>query len=59
MERSEIETLKAEITPYLEGGRNFFGKEAFDNHIIDILELFGCSTEDKVIIEIFGKLERK
>ncbi len=59
MEHSQIKNLKESFRPVLEQGRNFFGKEAYDNHIIKILEYLGYSIEDKIIIEIFGKLERK
>ena len=59
MEHSQIENLKDSFRPVLEQGRNFFGKEAYDNHIINILEYLGYSTEDEIIIELFGKLERK
>lgn len=59
MERKDIEVLKAKFQPILERGRNFWGKEVFDNHVIDLLEYFGYSTEDEIVIEILGKLERK
>ncbi len=59
MEREEIESFKVQFSAIMESGRKFWGKEVFDNHIIDVLEFFGFSTEDEIIIEIFGKLERK
>ena len=59
MERKEIERIKQKVQSALEQGRFFFGKEAYDNHVIDVLEHFGYSIDDKEIIEIFGKLERK
>lgn len=57
--KDEFERIKAEFRPFLELAESFWGKEVYDNHIIDVLEYFGYSTEDEIVIEIFGKLERK
>lgn len=59
MERKEIDSLRAKFQPILEQGREWFGKEVYDNHIIDCLEYLGFSTEDEIIKVIFGNLERK
>ena len=59
MERKEIDSLRAMFRPVLEQGRKWFGKEVYDNHIIDLLEYLGFSTEDEIVVEIFGNLERK
>lgn len=48
MERKDIERFKSQFQPILEQGRRWFGKEIYDNHIIDILEYFGFSTEDEM-----------
>ena len=54
MEREDIERLKIRFTPIIEEGRNFFGKETFDNHVKDVFEYFGYDVDDKEIKEIIG-----
>lgn len=53
MQRNEIEKLKAKMHPVLEWGRQFFGKEEYDNHIKSVLEHFGYDTNRDDIKEIF------
>jgi hypothetical protein len=53
MERKDIERLKSQMAPVLEGGRNWFGKEVYDNHIKDLLRYFDCDINDPIVKEIF------
>lgn len=44
--------------PVLEHGRRIYGKEIYDSHVISVLEFFGYSIDDEIIIKIFGKLKK-
>ena len=53
MERRDIERLKLKMAPILERGRISFGKEAYDNHIKDVLRYLGYDLNDPILKEIF------
>lgn len=54
MDKADVERLKERFKPVLNGGRRFFGREVYDNHVKDVLVHFGYDVNDRVVKEIFG-----
>ena len=53
MEREEIERLKTKFKPIMDAGREWFGREVYDNHIRDLLKCFDMDVNREDIKEIF------
>ena len=54
MDKADTERLKERFKHVLNGGRRFFGREVYDNHVKDVLVHFGYDVNDMVVKEIFG-----